>query len=330
MKLKVLTQHDVKQSVNMSQAINAVKEAYAQLSKGEAILPIRTQIPVKDQDGTALFMPAYLTSSQSLGAKIVSVFPKNITQNLPSIHALVIMIDAKTGQPEALIDGAYLTALRTGAGSGVATEILAKHNARVVAIFGAGTQGRTQLEAICTVRSVEKVWVYDREFEHAQLFVEEFQKKGAPFPTNILAAQSPSQAVKEADIICTATTSSCPVFEDQDLKPGVHINAIGSYTPEMQEIPAETVVRSKVFVDSISASMAEAGDLIIPLKKGLITPSHILGEIGLLATDQIKGRESNKDLTLFKSVGIALQDVAVANLALNKAKKLKQGIVIDL
>jgi alanine dehydrogenase len=331
MKLRIITREEVAQAVNMAQAIDTVKKAFIQLSSGKAEVPLRTQVPVEKRQGVTLFMPAYLAASDALGAKIVSVFPGNQKKKLPTVHAAVIVVDAETGRPTAVMDGTYLTALRTGAASGVATDLLSRKDARVVAIFGAGTQSRTQLEAVCTVRSIAKVWVYDVVPERAAVYVHEMSKRGRPIPPeDISVAESPQQAVSGADIICTATTSFRPVFNDSDLKPGVHINGIGSYTPEMQEIPTPTVVRSRVIADSRQAVLAEAGDLIIPLDRGLISESHIHGEIGELAADRISGRESEEETTFFKSVGLAVQDVSVAALVLRRARKLGLGLDVDL
>jgi len=329
-KLKILTGEDVRQVVTMAQAIASVKEAYIQLSTGKAILPLRTQVPVESQEGITIFMPAYLPVSDALGAKVVSVFPRNVKENIPTIHALVVMVNPETGQPEAVMDGTYLTALRTGAASGVASELMARTKASVAAIMGAGIQGRTQLEAVCTVRAIKKVWVYDCVPEAASAYAKEMKEFGSPIPKDIFLAESPNQAVREADIICTATTSSQPVFDDGDLKPGVHINGIGSYTPEMQEIPSQTVVRSKVVCDSRSASLAEAGDLIIPLKEGLINEEHIHGEIGEVAAGKIPAREFEDEITFFKSVGLAVQDVAVGELIRHRAEELGLGKEVEV
>jgi ornithine cyclodeaminase len=307
-----------------------VKEAYIQLSMGQAVLPLRTPVEVEKRSAVTLFMPAYLAASDAMGAKIVSVFPENPSQGLPLIHAVVIVVDAETGCPVALMDGTHLTALRTGAASGAATDLLARPDARVAAIFGAGAQARTQLEAICTVRPIEKVWVYDTAPGAALAYVVEMKGHGQPIPADVAVAASPAQAVGEADVICTATTSTTPVFADAHLKPGVHINGIGSYTPEMQEIPAETVARARVVVDSRSASLAEAGDLIIPLAEGLISKASIHGEIGEVAAGRITGRGSDEEVTFFKSVGVAVQDVAVAELILHRAAELGLGVEVDL
>jgi alanine dehydrogenase len=330
MRIKLLSHQDVQQTITMSQAIESVKMAFISLSRGEAVLPLRTQVPVKDQEGTTLFMPAYLPLDESLGIKIVSVFPKNFDSNLPTIHSLVILCNAKTGEPSAVMDGTYLTALRTGAASGVATDLLSRTKVRTAAIIGAGIQGRTQLEAVCCTRGIQSAWVYDINPKAAEDFAEEVQTHGSPFPSEIIVAHSPAEAVSEADVICCATTSRVPVFRDEDLKPGTHINGVGSYTPHMQEIPEQTILRSKVVVDSLSASLEEAGDLLIPLKKNLLSKSHIHGEIGQVASGQIPGRESETEITLFKSVGVAVQDVSVAEWVLRQAKDLSLGTDFDL
>jgi len=330
MKLRILSGADVRRAVTMAEAIQAVREAYVQLSTGQAVVPLRTPVPVAKREGVTLFMPAYLTGSDALGAKIVSVFPANPARGLPLIHAVVLVVDAETGRPLALMDGTYLTALRTGAASGVATDLLARRDARVAAIFGAGAQARTQLEAVCTVRKIEQVWVYDLDRRAAEAYVEEMKGRGHPIPADISVAGSPAQAVRNADLICTATTSRTPVFADADLKPGVHINGIGSYTPDMQEVPAETVARARVVVDSRLASLAEAGDLIIPLRQGLIAETDIHGEIGQVAAGTLPGRSSDQEITFFKSVGVAVQDVAVAHLILRRAAGLGLGSEVML
>lgn len=330
MKIKVLSREDVRRSVTMPQAIDVVKQAFRSLAQKEVLLPLRTQVPVKENLGTTLFMPAYIPALESLGAKIVSVFPQNVQIDLPTVHAVVIICDAYTGRPTAMMDGIYLTALRTGAASGVATDLLARQEARTAAIIGAGIQGRTQLEAICCVRDIQKVMIYDKKPQAAQAFAEEMRNRGKPIPGEVCPVRTPEEAVREADVISTATTSSVPVFEDVHLKPGVHINGIGSYTPDMQEIPEETVVRAKVVVDSIPAALEEAGDLIRPLRKGLISQEHLQVELGQLASGLKKIERSEKDITFFKSVGLAIQDVAVAKRALQRAGDMHLGRDLEL
>ncbi len=330
MRLLMLSAEDVRRAVPMAEAIEIVKGAFAQLSTGKATVPLRTQLPVEKHGGITLFMPAYLSETDALGAKIVSVFPKNLDRGLPTIFAIVIVVDSETGCPVAIMDGTYLTALRTGAASGAATDFLARRDAKVAAIFGAGAQARTQLLAVCTVRKIETVWVYDVVRERAEAYAAEMKGFG-PIPADIRIASSPAEAVREADIICTATTSSSPVFNGEDLKPGVHINAIGSFTPQMQEVDETTIRRAnKIVVDFRSACLAEAGDLIIPMNKGIISEKDIYAEIGEIAAGLKPGRERDDEITYFKSVGNAVQDVSVARRVLEKARELGLGKEVEI
>ena len=328
-KLRVLSKQDVQQAVPMREAIEIVKGAFTQLSAGKAAAPLRTQLPVERHEGVTLFMPAYLSESDDLGVKIVSVFPRNLETGLPTIFALVVVVEAATGQPVAVMDGTYLTALRTGAASGAATDLLAREDATVAAIFGAGAQGRTQLLAVCEARDIERAWVYDVNPQAAERFAQEMGAKGR-VPADLRVASSPAEAVREADVVCTATTAKTPVFADADLKPGVHINAVGSFTPEMQEIPAQTVARARIVVGSREACLAETGDLIIPIRQGLITERDIYAELGEIAAGIKSGRASPDEITLFKSVGNAVQDVSVARAVLTRAETLGLGVEVEL
>lgn len=330
MKLIVLSREDVRRAVSMSEAIETVKSAFAQLSKGQAKVPIRTQVGVPLHDGVTLFMPAYLEGSDQLGMKMVSVFSGNLEQGLPTINAMVTLVDAETGLPTAILDGTFLTALRTGAGSGAATDLLARRDATTAAVLGAGVQGRTQLEAVCTVRSIERVLVYDRRSRAAETFREAMMQAGPPIPANVEIASDAAAAVKDADVICTATTSLTPVFEDTDLKAGAHINAIGSFTPKMQEIPPETVERALLVVDSREAVWAESGDLIIPRNEGRISENRVHAELGEIVEGLRPGRSSDEQITLFKSVGNAVQDVSVASQVLARAREKGLGTEVDL
>ena len=329
MKLRLLSKADVEKAVPMREAIEIVKGAFAQLSAGKAVVPLRTQLPVDRHEGVTILMSAYLSESDDLAVKIVSVFPRNLERGLPTIHALAVVVEASTGRPLAVMDGTYLTALRTGAASGAATDLLARQDARVAAIFGAGTQGRTQLLGVCEVRDIERVWVYDVNSEAAERYAQEIRGRGR-VPEEVRVASSPAQAVREADVICTATTSKTPVFADANLKAGVHINGIGSFTPEMQEIPEETVRRAKVVVGSREGCLAEAGDIIIPLHKGLIAEDHIYAELGEIVAGTRPGRESEEEITFFKSVGNAVQDVSVARGVLDAAQRLQLGVEVEL
>jgi alanine dehydrogenase len=329
MKLRVLSKQDVQRAVPMREAIEIVKGAFAQLSVGKAVVPLRTQLPVERHEGVTLFMPAYLSESDDLGVKIVSVFPRNLEVGLPTIFALVVVVEASTGRPLAVMDGTYLTALRTGAASGAATDLLARKDARVAVIFGAGVQGRTQLLAVCEVRDIERAWVYDINPQAAERYAQEIAGKGR-VPDDLRVASSPAEAAREADVLCTATTSKMPVFADEDLKPGVHINAVGSFTPEMQEIPGQTVARARIVLGSREGCLSETGDLIIPIRKGLITEHDIYAELGEIAAGITPGRDDAEEITLFKSVGNAVQDVSVARRVIEEAQRLGLGVEVEL
>ena len=327
MKIHVISGDDVKRAITMEQAIETVKSAFEQLSKGRASVPIRTQLGVPLHDGVTLFMPAYLEQTDELGMKMVSVFSGNIEQGLPTINAMVTLVDAETGLPTAIIDGTYLTALRTGAGSGAATDLLARRDAKSVAVLGTGVQGRTQLGAVCTVRAIEKVFVFDKREAAAASFRDEMS---GVIDADIEVSASAGRAVRDADVVCTATTSKTPVFSDGDLKAGAHVNAIGSFTPQMQELPGETVARCVLVVDSREAVWAESGDLIIPRDEGRISENTVHAELGEIVAGSKPGRTAEEQVTVFKSVGNAVQDVSVGARVLAAAKEKELGTVVDL
>lgn len=326
----ILSASDVRRTLPMDQTIEAMKRAFAAFSRGNANVPLRSRLSVPAHDAVALFMPAYLADEEgeALAVKAVTLFSHNNQFGLPLIHAAVLLFAANTGHPIALLEGSSLTAIRTGAASGAATDLLARPECQTVAIFGAGVQARTQLEAVCSVRHVQMVWVYDPNQEKAERFRDEMAGQGS-IPVDIRVAMTPGQALREADIICTATTSHTPVFEDRFLKPGTHINAVGSYTPEMQEIPAETVQRACLVVDSRVAVLAETGDILQPLQEGRIDAGHIRAELGEIVIGRQPGRTDDSQITLFKSVGLAVQDAAAARLAFHNARQAGIGKEVD-
>jgi ornithine cyclodeaminase len=328
MDLHLLSAADVVAALPMAEAIGGMKYAFAQLSTGRADAPLRTHIKVEDV-GATLVMPAFLADSGDLAIKIVSVFPNNPQLGLPTIHALVLALDTATGKPLALLEGASLTAIRTGAVSGAATDLLARPDARSVAIIGSGVQARTQLEAVCTVRDIREVRVFSLLPDQARQFAREMAGRG-PIPPLITVAEDANSAVREADIVCTATTSLTPVFDGDQLKPGAHVNGVGSFTPEMQENDLQTINRSLVIVDSRSAALEEAGDLIIPLQNGDITLKHIAAELGEVVSGIHPGRTSPLQITFFKSVGVAVQDAAAASIAISNALSNGLGSTISL
>jgi ornithine cyclodeaminase/alanine dehydrogenase-like protein (mu-crystallin family) len=314
----------------MREAIEIVRDAFAQLSNREATVPLRVPIEIPKHAGTTLFMPAYLSRTDALALKIVSVHNQNPARGLPLIHALVTVIDAATGQPLAMMEGGYLTALRTGAVGGVAADVLARPDAKVAAIFGAGVQGRSQLLALGAVRELQRVYVFDASRESAEKFVSEMRGQ-VNVADDLRVAATTAEAVRDADVICTATTSRTPVYDGSLVKPGAHVNGIGAYTPEMQE-NGEALIRraDKIVVDAYSGALAEAGDLIIPLRKGIIQESSIYAELGEITNGSKPGRERDSEITFFKSVGNAVQDASVAQAILKRAEERNLGTVVDL
>jgi ornithine cyclodeaminase len=302
-----------------------MKSAYSALSTGRAEVPLRLRLPIKPNDGLSILMPAFVDdeAGQALAVKIVSLFDNNPSKGLPLIHAGVLVLNPETGSVEALLEGGSLTAIRTGAGAGAATDVLARKDAKTLAIFGAGVQARTQLQAACEVRDIHSVWVYDPDQNQVKTFIEDMAGRGR-IPKNLRAAHNSTEAVIDADITSTATTSSTPVFIDSDLKPGVHINGVGAYTLQMQEIPSDTVARARVTVDSRTAAQVESGDIANPLSKGLFKEADV-AEIGEVIAGTKPGRTSSDQITVFKSVGIAVQDAVAARLAVENARKLGLG-----
>jgi alanine dehydrogenase len=310
----------------MQEAIEVMKNVFRQLSLGEAEVPLRT--PIASQSGVTLLMPAYLKASSALGVKVISIYTNNPSRGLPTITGLVNVLDAQTGQPIAILEGTYLTSLRTGAASGVATDILALKDAHVLTVFGAGTQARTQVEAVCSVRDIREIRIYSRTRRSAENFVEELAH--THHNINVIVSESPSKALRGTDIVTTATNSNTPVFNGGDLMPGVHVNAIGSFRPDMQEVDELTVQRAKVIVDKREAALSEAGDLMIPIQKGVINEQHIYAELGEIIIGTKLGRENDNDITLFKSVGNAAQDIAIAQAILQSAETNHLGKLVSL
>lgn len=327
----VLNADDVRRALPMSDAIEAMRQAFVALTERRAIVPHRIHLPVARHAGVSLIMPSCVDadrlSDQALAVKVVSLFDHNQARGLARIQAAVIVIEPDTGRPLALLEGATLTAIRTAAASGVATDLLARPDSERLAIIGAGVQARTHLQAICAVRPIRQVRVFSRTPAKLKAFTHEFAPS-LGLPVKMVAADSVTQATDGADIICTTTTSQTPVFEDIGLFPGVHINAVGSYTPQAREVPGETVARAAVYVDSREAAWSEAGDLIQPCEAGQITRQHIRAELGELILHPELGRQSDDQVTFFKSVGIAVQDALAAQCALRNAHRLHLGTTV--
>ena len=325
MRLLCLSAADLHDALPMAAAVSVVKQAFAAYSSGRADMPLRTSLSVPEQEGTTLVMPCYLPD-YGLGAKLVSVFPRNRHVLKPAIQGLVVLLDPETGSPMALVEGTALTAWRTGAASGAATDLLANEHVAEAAVIGAGPQARTQIIAIDAVRSIERIRVYARTADPVRALIEQLQPHVS---ATLVAASSSSEAVRDVSLVCTATSSRTPVLDGGLLAPGTHINAVGSYTEAMQEIDVATIREAKVFVDSREAAEREAGDLLAAVREGATAPREWT-ELGQVVTGMAPGRTATEDLTLFKSVGLAVQDIAVAGEALVRAQQHGLGREIVL
>jgi ornithine cyclodeaminase/alanine dehydrogenase len=306
--------------------MRVVELAFGELAGGSAVLPLR--INITPPDGLALYMPAYLKEMGALACKVVTVYknnPKNY--NMPTTIGKVLLQDPKTGNVICIMDGGYLTAVRTGAASGVATRYLARKDmGQIAGIFGAGVQAKMQLWAVAEARKLAKAYVYDISDEAADKFTKEMSQK---LNLDVIKVSSPDK-ILEADIICTASSSATPIFDGRKVKDGTHINGIGSHTPGARELDTEIIKRSKLVADSREACLKEAGDIMIPIKEGQISESHIYAELGEIVIRKKPGRENDKEITLFKSNGLAIQDTATAKLVYDKALVAGIGVNVEI
>ena len=313
----ILSDADVEKLLDMDEAINAVEEAFREYASGNVVMPARSTIMVPKYNGSISFMPSYLTGLDAQATKIISIYPDNREKGLPTTAAWIVVNDPETGLIEAFMDATYLTAVRTGAITGVAARYLAPEGARVAAVFGAGVQGRTQAWAACTVRAIEKVYVYDPVEKAREGFAEEMTAK---LGVEVVAADSGEEACRYADIVLTATTSARPVLRRGWLKDVVHVSAIGAFYPDWRELDTATVAGSKLVIDDYEGIMQEAGDVLIPMAEGAMTEDNIYAELKELVSGVKPGRTPEDGVTVFKSVGIAIQDSSVANLVLSKLR----------
>jgi alanine dehydrogenase len=306
----LLTRADVQSLLTMPDAMTAVEEAFRELALGTVDMPQRPTIRVPEHHGVALFMPARIGGIGALGMKVVTVYPDNPSQHgKPTVMGLILINDPATGEVVAIMDGGYITAMRTGAVSGVATKYMARADASVAGIFGAGVQARAQILALAEARALSRAVVYDVVPEQRERFAAEM---GGLLGIPVQAVGEARAAVEGCDIIAAATTASEPIFDGHWVAPGTHVNGIGSHAPHMRELDTTLVQRARIIVDLQSAALAEAGDLMIPINEGAITVDHIAGELGAVVAGQVPGRTSDDEITLFKSEGLAIQDVAVA------------------
>jgi ornithine cyclodeaminase len=307
----------------MGELVAATKDAFAALASGRAQLPQRAVL--RTEGGITLVMPGAI-GERALGAKLVSLFPGNPERGRPTLQGLVLLLDPATGSPAGLLDAASLTALRTGAVAGAATDLLARPDARVGAVIGSGPQARTQALALDAVRELDELRFAARDRSKLERFVSDLAPR---LRARAAACATPAEAVRAADVVSTATDASAPLFASADLAEGVHLNAVGSFTLQMRELDDETIADARVFVDSREAALEEAGELVGAVRAGRTRPEDWT-ELGELVLGRSAGRRDRRERTLFKSVGLALQDLAAGALALERARAAGVGRVIEL
>lgn len=324
--LIILSAKDQMKLMNMDKVLQNVEIALKEYSASQTVTPIRTILPFGNGN-SGITMPSVAEKLSVMGLKYVTVVPTNKETGKKAIQGVVLLSDIKTGEPQALLEGSYLTLIRTGALSGVATKYLARHNAKRLGIIGTGEQARGLCEAILAVREIEEIYLFNRTEEKAEQFAT-FIKHA--FQKEVVVCRNPNAVVQNSDILVTATTSMNPVFSEA-LQRGIHVNAVGSFRPTMQELPSEAICSAaKVVVEARDAALAEAGDLHIPIQEGVFSEQNIHAELGQIVSGERMGRESNEEITIFKSVGLAIVDIIVAKYFYDQAVKNKVGVTVEL
>jgi len=308
MSLEVIDAQRVKALLPMQECIDVMAQAMAAASSGDVTMPPRVFVPVDGQGSFFALMPAAASTLDGYGAKLLSLTPSNPVQGLPAIRGEFLLFEKTTGAPVAVLDAAALTAIRTAAASGLATRLLARPDARSCGLFGTGVQAESHLEAMCVVRPVEKIHVWGRNFAKAAAWAE--QQAGLT-GRHVTAMQDPAE-VAGCDLICTVTAAREPILQGAWVRPGTHVNLVGSHTLTTREADSALIARSKVYVDRMESVHKEAGDLMIPVREGAVQPDHFRGEIGRVVTGELAGRTGSEEITLYKSLGIAAQDLYAA------------------
>lgn len=327
----ILSRTEVQRCLDMPMAIDAMRAAFRALSMGQARMSQRLSVELAEQ-GVALLMPSLLETSQqfAFGLKIITVMPHNSLRQKPRSLASVLLLDATTGETLAVLEGGWMTAMRTGAASGLATDLLARPEADVLALFGAGAQAPMQALAIHTVRPLREIRVVNRSDEHYEQLVATLQQMlGAACPP-IRRAATAGEALPNASLVACATAATSPLFSAADIAPGTHINAIGAFTPEMCEVDPATLARARIVVDQREAALSEAGDLLQALAAGAIAGPETWTELGELVRGLQPGRQASDEITFFKSVGVGVQDVAVALRVYERAREIGAGVEVEI
>jgi ornithine cyclodeaminase/alanine dehydrogenase-like protein (mu-crystallin family) len=325
-KVLIANQSEVTQLLPMAECIAVMTETLQALAEGKALLPLRTMLVLPDGESLMGLMPSYLSNIQSLGVKVISAFPCNFGSEYDTHQGVVILFDAQYGSLRAIVDGTSITAIRTAAVSGVATRLLAREEACDLALIGAGTQAHTHLEAMKCVRKIRRVRVHSLPLDGAYAFAER-ESKHYGIPVEV--KETAREAVEGADIICTLTTSREPVLKGEWVSAGAHINAVGAYTPATRELDSQAVSQARLYVDRKDATLHEAGEFLIPKSEGRFGDEHIVAELGELLIGKAAGRRSSGEITLFKSLGIAIEDLAAADHVLQKARQAALGLWVE-
>lgn len=327
----ILSEKQIRSLYSMNDAIQDLQKALHYYSNGEILNPHRTVLEFPDKNASALYMPSAMEPVGISAIKVVTIFPHNPSIGKKTTQGVILLSNTDNGEHLACINASYLTRLRTGAVSGIATNYLAKETASSVAVIGCGAMAEEQLQAVLEVRDIKTIMLYNRTREKAASFLQKIATLKPDYTGSIMISDDPDEAVSKADIIICATRSETPVFSGSALQPGTHINGVGSYLPHMQEVDEETLLRcSKIVADTIEGVKDEAGDFIIPANAGRWSFESLHGEIGDLASGQIAGRELDEEITFFKSVGIAYFDMAVAAAVYEKAMKAGVGSKVEL
>lgn len=311
----------------MPKCIELMESALASLSRGEVILPLRPVLRIPDSPNVFALMPAYSGALNAIGTKLITVYPHNHGTELESHQGAVLLFDGQNGSLLAMMDAVSITAIRTAAVSGVATRLLARKDATTLAILGAGVQARTHIDAMLAVRPFTKILVWSRSHDHARALAEDAERR---HPVKAEAVKDATLAVRAADVVCTVTASREPVLRGEWLKAGAHINAVGASIPTARELDTEAVRRARIFVDRRESALNEAGDILIPMKEGAISADAIIAEIGERLADGGGARRNEDEITLFKSLGLAVEDLACAHYLHGRAKADGAGTWVNL
>lgn len=296
--------------LNMEEVVEAVSESLRAYSEGKTDTPLRYSLPF-NEDNRYLVMPALSDELKIVGIKTVTVAPHNTKIGKKTIVGSVILSDYETGETLAVLEGSYLTKIRTGAISGVATKYLAREDAKTLCVIGTGDQAEGLIKAVLAVRPIERIQFYNRTYDKAVTFAEQIQDEYQAL--DLAVFDNVEEAIENADVIVTATNASEPVFH-KPLAQGVHLNAVGSFKPDMQELPSQAIANAdKVVVEAVEAAMEETGDLINPVTEGVFDSNDLYGELGNIVSSKLEGRLSDDEVTIFKSVGVAIVDIVVAN-----------------